>query len=201
MEVILTDHHTLPPEPPPCLALLHPACTPADSPYRGLAGVGLAYVLAVALAGSLGRDDATAMALDLFCIGTIADMAPLLGVNRRWLQEGLPRLHASTLPGLQALQRLAGVGETPWMPRPWPFNWHPASTRWAAWGIPSWWWSCSPPKTGSGPWSWPRTAKRSTGNAANSATRSKPKRSPWWRRMGRSVHPSFCWPRGTGTMG
>ena len=113
VEVILTDHHTLPPEPPPCLALLHPACTPADSPYRGLAGVGLAYVLAVALAGSLGRDDATAMALDLFCIGTIADMAPLLGVNRRWLQEGLPRLHASTLPGLQALQRLAGVGETP----------------------------------------------------------------------------------------
>jgi single-stranded-DNA-specific exonuclease len=75
--------------------------------------VGLAYVLAVALAGSLGRDDATAMALDLFCIGTIADMAPLLGVNRRWLQDGLPRLHTTTLPGLRALQRLAGVEEAP----------------------------------------------------------------------------------------
>ena len=113
VEVILTDHHTLPPEEPPYLALLHPARTPADSPFRGLAGVGLAYVLAVALAASLGRDDATAMALDLFCIGTIADMAPLLGVNRRWLQDGLPRLHGSRLPGLQALQRLAGVGDTP----------------------------------------------------------------------------------------
>ena len=113
MEVILTDHHTLPEEAPPYLALLHPARTPADSPYRGLAGVGLAHVLAVSLAVSLNRDEATAMALDLFCIGTIADMAPLLGVNRRWLQEGLPRLHATSLPGLQALQRLAGVGETP----------------------------------------------------------------------------------------
>jgi single-stranded-DNA-specific exonuclease len=113
LEVILTDHHTLPPEPPPFLALLHPACTPEGSPYRGLAGVGLAYVLAVALAGSLGRDDATAMALDLFCIGTIADMAPLLGVNRRWLCDGLPRLHATTLPGLRALQRLAGVEIAP----------------------------------------------------------------------------------------
>ncbi|MCT0231606.1 single-stranded-DNA-specific exonuclease RecJ [Synechococcus sp. CS-1324] len=113
VEVILTDHHTLPPEEPPYLALLHPARTPADSPFRGLAGVGLAYVLAVALAGSFDRADATAMALDLFCIGTIADMAPLLGVNRRWLQDGLPRLHGSSLPGLQALQRLAGVGDTP----------------------------------------------------------------------------------------
>jgi single-stranded-DNA-specific exonuclease len=113
VEVILTDHHTLPAEHPPYLALLHPACTPEDSPYRGLAGVGLAYLLAMVLSSQLGRADATAMALDLFCIGTVADMAPLLGVNRRWLRDGLRRLHASPLPGLQALQRLAGLGEGP----------------------------------------------------------------------------------------
>ncbi|MCT0217860.1 single-stranded-DNA-specific exonuclease RecJ [Synechococcus sp. CS-1329] len=113
VEVILTDHHTLPAEHPPYLALLHPACTPEGSPYRGLAGVGLAYLLAMVLASQLGRADATAMALDLFCIGTVADMAPLLGVNRRWLRDGLKRLHASPLPGLQALQRLAGLGEEP----------------------------------------------------------------------------------------
>jgi single-stranded-DNA-specific exonuclease len=40
-------------------------------------------------------------------------MAPLLGVNRRWLRDGLRQLHASPLPGLQALQRLAGLGEGP----------------------------------------------------------------------------------------
>ena len=113
VDVILTDHHTIPPEPPPYLALLHPAITPEGSPYRGLAGVGLAYVLAVALAERLNRADATGMALDLFCIGTIADMAPLHGVNRRWLQDGLCRLQGSALPGLQALQRLAGLGERP----------------------------------------------------------------------------------------
>lgn len=67
----------------------------------------------MALATELGRADATAMALDLFCIGTVADMAPLLGVNRRWLRDGLRHLHASPLPGLQALQRLAGLGEEP----------------------------------------------------------------------------------------
>jgi single-stranded-DNA-specific exonuclease len=113
VEVILTDHHTLPPVPPPCLALLHPACTPEQSPYRGLAGVGLAHVLATALCRQLRRPDGLAIALNLFCIGTIADMAPLQGVNRRWLLEGLPLLGRSALPGLQALQQLAGLADQP----------------------------------------------------------------------------------------
>ena len=111
LDVIVTDHHTLPAEPPPCLALLHPACTPEHSPYRGLAGVGLAYVLAQALARSCRSRQGLAMALDLFCIGTIADMAPLVGVNRRWLMDGLPLLRSSALQGLQALQQVAGMEE------------------------------------------------------------------------------------------
>jgi single-stranded-DNA-specific exonuclease len=113
LEVILTDHHTIPEPLPPHLALLHPQRTPEGSPFRGLAGVGLAYVLAAALCRRLGRADGLRMALDLFCIGTIADMAPLAGVNRRWLMEGLPRLGRSGLAGLQALQRLAGVDSQP----------------------------------------------------------------------------------------
>lgn len=113
VEVIVTDHHTIPAVVPPYLALLHPQRTPEDSPFRGLAGVGLAYVLAAALCEALRRPDALQMARDLFCIGTIADMAPLNGVNRRWLLDGLPHLRRSPLAGLQALQRLAGVEEAP----------------------------------------------------------------------------------------
>ena len=111
--VIVTDHHTLPAELPPCLALLHPACTPEHSPYRGLAGVGLAAVLGQALARACRSRDGLAMALDLFCIGTIADMAPLVGVNRRWLMDGLPKLAASSVAGLQALQQVAGLEDAP----------------------------------------------------------------------------------------
>ena len=113
LEVIVTDHHTIPPQRPPLLALLHPALTPPSSPYRGLAGVGLAYVLAAAVAERLRNPQALLTALDLFCIGTIADMAPLTGVNRRWLQEGLPQLHRSLLPGLRALAELAGLEDRP----------------------------------------------------------------------------------------
>ena len=113
LEVIVTDPHTIPPQRPPLLALLHPALTPPSSPYRGLAGVGLAYVLAAAVAERLRNPQALRTALDLFCIGTIADMAPLTGVNRRWLQEGLPQLHRSLLPGLRALAELAGLEDRP----------------------------------------------------------------------------------------
>ena len=109
VEVILTDHHTIPEQLPPHLALLHPARTPEHSPYRGLAGVGLAYVLAAQLCERLRQGHILRVARDLFCIGTIADMAPLQGVNRRWLMDGLPELGGSGLVGLQALQRLAGV--------------------------------------------------------------------------------------------
>ncbi len=113
MDVVVTDHHTLPEELPPLLALLHPACTPEHSPYRGLAGVGLAYVLAMALARNCRSEQGLAMARDLFCIGTIADMAPLQGVNRRWLIDGLPALKRSGLAGLQALQQVAGLDDAP----------------------------------------------------------------------------------------
>ena len=113
VEVIVTDHHTIPKQRPPLLALLHPALTPDGSPYRGLAGVGLAHVLAAALARQLRHPEALRTALDLFCIGTIADMAPLTGVNRRWLREGLPQLNRSQLPGLRALAELAGLEDRP----------------------------------------------------------------------------------------
>jgi len=111
VEVIVTDHHTIPDQRPPMKALIHPATTPPESPYRGLAGVGLAYVLALVLAERLQRLDVIAGARDLFCIGTVADMAPLTGANRLWLQEGLKHLHQSGCEGLRALQRLAGLGD------------------------------------------------------------------------------------------
>ena len=113
MEVIVTDHHTIPEERPPMAALIHPATTPQTSPYRGLAGVGLAYVLALAVAEDLQRPEAIRSARDLFCIGTVADMAPLQGANRRWLHEGLRHLHRTDCAGLKALQRLAGLDDRP----------------------------------------------------------------------------------------
>jgi single-stranded-DNA-specific exonuclease len=49
--------------------------------------------------------------LALFTLGTIADLAPLIGVNRRWLKRGLRKLPKSQLVGIQSLMQIAGISE------------------------------------------------------------------------------------------
>ena len=112
LSVIITDHHDLPEKLPPADAILNPKLLPVLSPYRGLAGVGVAYILAISLAKSLNQiQGLTSSLLELFTLGTIADLAPLVGVNRRWLKRGLRQLPNSQLAGIQALMNVAGVDE------------------------------------------------------------------------------------------
>lgn len=112
LSVIITDHHDLPEKLPPADAILNPKLLNITSPYRGLAGVGVAYVLAIALATKLNNiKGLTSQLLELFTLGTIADLAPLVGVNRRWLKRGLRLLPKSQLPGIQALMTVAEVKE------------------------------------------------------------------------------------------
>ncbi len=119
MSVIVTDHHDLPEKLPPADAILNPKLLPETSPYRGLAGVGVAYILAVTTAQSLGLlKGLTEPLLELFTLGTIADLAPLVGVNRRWLKRGLKRLPQSKLAGIQALMEVTGVNDTAKQLRP-----------------------------------------------------------------------------------
>lgn len=110
MAVIVTDHHDLPPTLPNANAILNPKLIEETSPYRGVAGVGVAYILAVCLAQSLQKmQDLTTPLIELFTLGTIADLAPLTGVNRRWVKRGLKLLPKSRLAGVQALIQVAGL--------------------------------------------------------------------------------------------
>lgn len=112
LSVIITDHHDLPPVLPIANAILNPKSITHPSPYRGLAGVGMAYVLAVTLAQSLGKTQGLSHSLlELFTLGTIADLAPLTGVNRRWVKRGLQLLPKSKLAGVQALIQVAGLSD------------------------------------------------------------------------------------------
>jgi len=112
LTVIITDHHDLPEQLPPAPAILNPKLLPTSSPYYGVAGVGVAYILAVCLAQALNRtQDLTASSLELFTLGTIADLAPLVGVNRRWVRRGLQLLPKSRIPGIQALIEVAGLDQ------------------------------------------------------------------------------------------
>ncbi|MBN3883146.1 MAG: DHH family phosphoesterase [Nostoc sp.] len=110
LAVIITDHHDIPQKLPPANAILNPKLIAESSPYRGVAGVGVAYILAVSLAQQLGQTKGLIQPmLALFTLGTIADLAPLTGVNRRWVKRGLQHLPKSNLPGIQALIQVGGV--------------------------------------------------------------------------------------------
>ncbi len=112
LDVIITDHHDLPEKLPPANAILNPKLLSENSPYRSLAGVGVAYILAITLAQELDLlKGLTAQLLELFTLGTIADLAPLTGVNRRWLKRGLKLIPKSQIKGVQALMQMAGIKE------------------------------------------------------------------------------------------
>jgi len=113
LAVIITDHHDLPPVLPEADAILNPKLLPETSPYYGLAGVGVAYVLALCLAQRLEQMQGLVRPLlELFTLGTIADLAPLNGVNRRWVKRGLKLLPHSQISGIQALIQVGGVSTT-----------------------------------------------------------------------------------------
>ncbi|NES05628.1 MAG: single-stranded-DNA-specific exonuclease RecJ [Okeania sp. SIO2F4] len=110
LNVIITDHHDIPPNLPPANAILNPKLISENSPYRGVAGVGVAYILAVSLAQRLGKlQGLIKPLLELFTLGTIADLAPLTGVNRRWVKRGLQLLPHSQLAGVKALIQVSDV--------------------------------------------------------------------------------------------
>ena len=120
LDVIVTDHHSIGPELPPALAAINPKRPDCPYPFKGLAGVGLAYKLAQALlrsqqqvpirgSKSPGVELDEADLLDLVALGTVADLAPLLDENRSLVQRGLMKLNQPQRPGLQAMMALAGV--------------------------------------------------------------------------------------------
>jgi len=117
MEVVVTDHHRLGEAPDgtgdhiPDAPVLNPWRGDCAYPFKELAGVGVAFKLVTALGRSRGvADDQALNFLDLVCLGTLADVVPLLGENRLFVQHGLQRLPRSRKVGVRALMEAASVG-------------------------------------------------------------------------------------------
>lgn len=117
MTTIVTDHHHVGAALPRADAVINPRRTDCAYPFKDLAGVGVAYKLAQALLRANKQvplpmtqfmlDEADL--LDLVALGTIADMAPLLGENHMLVIKGLAALNEARRPGLSALLELSGV--------------------------------------------------------------------------------------------
>ena len=88
IDLIITDHRKIPDNKLDVFSLIHPERA-SYSPYKNLAGVGIAYMLAINICNKLNYNLDNTASNVLFCIGTVADMAPLIGANRKWLKECL----------------------------------------------------------------------------------------------------------------
>jgi len=109
IDVIVTDHH-LPAELlPEAAAVLNPKQPGCEYPFKELAGVGVAFKLCCELLRRSGKKMAIASLLKIAAIGTVADVAPLIGENRTIAWLGLAGLADPRNPGLRALIRRLGM--------------------------------------------------------------------------------------------
>jgi len=112
IDLIITDHHKIPNSKLDIYALIHPEKSPINSPYKFLAGVGIAYMLAQNICKKLNFNIDKTLANTLFCIGTVADMAPLVGANRKWLKEFLPKINTTENIAINSILKKLGLEDT-----------------------------------------------------------------------------------------
>lgn len=123
MDVIITDHHTLPATLPPAFAIIHPEAPGETYPYKKLAGGGVAFKLAQALLKTHAKDHELLpngerheafekWLLDMVAIASVADMVPLIGESRTLTKYGLIVLNKTRRIGLKKLFLEARLAET-----------------------------------------------------------------------------------------
>ncbi len=121
IDVIVTDHHNIGPTLPDACAILNPRISGPSGPLFHLAGVGVAFYLAIALRAALRacgwwrkRPEPNLKALcDLVALGTVADIVPLMGANRILTKTGLDQINLLARPGLKALLAANGLPPQP----------------------------------------------------------------------------------------
>ncbi|MDO8643685.1 MAG: single-stranded-DNA-specific exonuclease RecJ, partial [bacterium] len=113
VDVIVLDHHEVPEGDLGAVAVINPKAE-TEEKQLPLCAAGIAFYVVIALRSFLRRENSyregdLVRYLDLVTLGTIADVVPLVGVNRLLVREGLKRLADPLWEGLKALKAEAGI--------------------------------------------------------------------------------------------
>ncbi len=106
IDLVITDHHECKEQLPRAIAVVDPHRPDGGYPHKDLSGVGIAFKLASALCGS--QEEILSRYADMVCLGTIADVMPLRGENRRFVRDGLKAMDEHPRPGIAALMKEGG---------------------------------------------------------------------------------------------
>lgn len=105
IDCIIIDHHEPPAHGlPEAFAILDPKKKTCPYPFKDLVSAGLVFKLVAAC-----EDKPLNEYLDLVALGTVADVAPLIGENRVFVEHGLELLNKTRRPGLRSLINAAGI--------------------------------------------------------------------------------------------
>ena len=108
LDIIVTDHHLPGDVLPDALAVVNPHRADCPYPDKSLCGAGVAFKLCQALWKEM-RGETYARDLEIVALGTVADVVPLTGENRRIVKEGLKAMRDSSFPGIRALIEVADI--------------------------------------------------------------------------------------------
>lgn len=113
MTLIITDHHELPLVLPTADAIINPHQPDCLYPYKSLAGVGVAYKLGQALLSHFKTKPSFSLIQriqSLVALGTVCDVAPLIGENRHLVKTGLTALNKGGIPAASIISSRISVG-------------------------------------------------------------------------------------------
>ncbi len=105
LEVIIIDHHHVPPVLPAAYAIINPQLPGETYPFRSLCGAGTSFKVAQALFMRLApeKEEQAKWLLDVVATGTVADVMPLVGENRALVTYGLLVLARTRRLGFQEM--------------------------------------------------------------------------------------------------
>jgi single-stranded-DNA-specific exonuclease len=122
LDLVISDHHHPAASQdnrsflPPAFAIINPKQNGDQYPDKNLAGVGIAYKIAEALLNSQSSINHSSTSsikldtlLDLVALGTVADLAPLVGENRILVRRGLKQIRTTERQGLYSLANVAEI--------------------------------------------------------------------------------------------
>jgi single-stranded-DNA-specific exonuclease len=119
LDVIVTDHHEIPEELPACI-IVNPKNSPECIESHFLSGVGVVFKICWSLMDTFSQvkknsrvfHDFLMDTMALVSLGTIADVAPLVGENRILCSYGLEALNYTKITGLNALIKQTGLANS-----------------------------------------------------------------------------------------
>ena len=106
IDLVITDHHECKEQLPEAIAVVDPHRPDGGYPHMTLSGVGVAFKLAAALTGD--QQEVLREYADMVCLGTVADVMPLVGENRVFVAQGLESIRRTHRPGIAALMKESG---------------------------------------------------------------------------------------------